>query len=177
MDDRGIYHHYHHTQPIKGGAVEVDFILLDVRYHRTKEDMLGAEQWRWLRDLMQKISTAKPKPHWIVFVLGTTFLVEHPTIVRQIGAESWDTESRLRLETMMEMSGMSRQRIILLSGDVHSSVVHDANGLKEFTVSSFTHSLGMVQQCCGTKTNEFSTSPIQCVDGYGLLEFTRNSWR
>ena len=173
-DQRGIYHHYHHVQALRDGVVVVDFVMLDVRYHRTKLDMLGANQWVWLRDLMEKIE--KSKPNWLVFVVGTTFLLEHPVIVQKIGAESWDTESRLRLETMMEMSGMPRNRILILSGDVHFSVIHDANGLKEFTVSSFTHSLGPLQRCCGTKANEFAITPVQCVDGYGLLKLTQNTW-
>eukprot|EP01084_Bolivina_argentea_P305913 528516_1 len=173
--ERGIYHHYNYSIQTTEGLLEVMFIMLDVRYHRTQTDMLGVDQWRWLENVMDTINGHKP--HWVIYVLGTTFLLEHPTIVEKIGAESWDIESRKRLELFFERSGMPRERIILLSGDVHFSVVHDANGIREFTVSSFTHSLGPIQKCCGTQQNEFAISDITCVNGYGLFEFTKNTWK
>ena len=172
--NRGIYHHFRHTQAITEGVVAVDFVLLDVRYYRKKDDMLGAAQWRWLHELMIKIH--QNKPNWLVFVLGTTFLVKHPRMAKKAGAEYWDIESKLRLKRLMILSNVQRQRILLLSGDVHYSVVYDLNGLKEFTVSSFTHSLGCVQKCCGTQEHKHAVTPVQCVDGYGLLKFTQNTW-
>ena len=44
-------------------------------------------------------------------------------------------------------------------------------------MSSFTHSLGVLQKCCGTKQNEDAITPVTCVNGYGLLELTPNSWK
>ena len=168
-NDRGIYHHYHHKQRIVDGVIDVDFIMLDVRYHRSNNDMLGEAQWQWLQELLGQIK--QEKPNWIVFVLGTTFLLQHPD-----NDKSWDTISRLRLERFMKESGLSRERILILSGDVSYSVIHDANGLKELTVSSFTHSLGPIQKCC-TSLNEYAISDAICVNGYGLLQFTRNTWK
>ena len=174
-DDRGIYHHYNHKQLTVDGMVDIQFIMLDVRYHKTKEDMLGREQWKWLQELVEGIS--RTKPNWVVFVLGTTFLLEHPPIVKKIGGESWDAVSRQRLERFMTETGLPRERILILSGDVHYSIIHDSKGLKELTVSSFTHSLDPIQKCCGTNKNQFAITDVTCVNGYGLLQFTPNTWK
>ena len=129
-DARGIYHHYCHRTNTTSGPVAVDFIVLDVRYHRTSADMLGQAQWQWLENIIDQIRINEERPHWIVFVLGTTFLLQHPAIVRKIGGESWDYRSRRRFERFIGNTGLPRERILLLSGDVHFSVIHDMNGLK-----------------------------------------------
>ena len=167
---RGIYHHYRHTEMISGEQMNVDFVVLDVRYQRTVEDMLGSHQWKWLKKVIQKIEVSQPS--WLVFVLGTAFLLNNPIVS---GGDFWDIESRLRFERMLEWTGMPLNRIILLSGNAHYSAIHDANGLKELTVSSFTHSLGGVHKCC-IKQSEYAVSPVACVDGYGLLKLTKNTW-
>ena len=127
---RGVYHHYHHREMTMYGEVDVDFIMLDVRYHRTKADMLGSAQWEWLQRVLQKIKNEPVKPNWIVIVLGTTYLLEHPAIVKKVGGESWDNESRMRFSWLLQNLKFPRERIILLSGDVHFSIVHDFQGLK-----------------------------------------------
>ena len=174
-DQRGIYHHYNHKQVTIEGVIDIEFIMLDVRYHKTNQDMLGVAQWKWLQELVETIK--QTKPNWVVFVLGTTFLLQHPPIVDKIGGESWDAVSKQRLQRFMEELGLPRERILILSGDVHYSMVHDSNGMKELTVSSFTHSLGPIQKCCGTQKNQFAITDATCVDGYGLLQFTRNTWK
>ena len=126
---RGIYHHYHHREITVQGEVEADFIMLDVRYHRTEGDILGAAQWTWLQQTFDRFNT-ELQSNWIVIVLGTTYLLEHSAIADKVGGESWDKESRSRLMSLIEKLVLPLERILLISGDVHFSVVHDFQKMK-----------------------------------------------
>lgn len=122
VDHEGIYR-----------TVEIDsrvkIILLDVRYFRTPEDLLGEVQWKWLEEMLEDRRD-------ITFIAsGLQVNVED----RYSLTEQWDNPSRLRLlELIRDKSG-----IVLLTGDIHFGEILENNCLDypitEITASGMTH--------------------------------------
>ena len=187
-DRSGIYHHYYHREMTTLGPLDILFMILDVRYYRTRWNVLGTEQWQWIEQRMLNIRNRHTiKPHWMIFVIGGAFLVDTQH-------QHWDIGSQRRLKSLIKSSGMPPERVLFLSGGCGYSIIHNGNLLDddgtcdprilralygshyEFTVSSFTHSLSPLQKRCVVRSR-FAVTPVTCVNGYGLLELDQNRWK
>ena len=130
VDQRGIYHHYYHGEMTTRGPLDVLFIMLDVRYHRTTPGMLDADQWWWLEQLMLNIKNKRAtKPHWTLFVMGSTFLFDQAEQPLSRGHD-WDRESQRRLKELIRLSGISLDRVLMVSGTCEYFIIRSANMLK-----------------------------------------------
>ena len=54
----------------------IRFILLDLQFDRTEQDMFGPEQWQWLSQLLTDSMQRKDRPDWHVFGFGSPCFVE-----------------------------------------------------------------------------------------------------
>ncbi len=173
----GIY--YSKTYERKG--VKICFLMMDVRWYRTSKNVLGEpgddSQWLWLVNEINR--GKKEEVDWFIIGVGTPFLLKHPNIISKIGGESWDESSKFQFLSILENAGI-KNKTLILSGDVHFSVVHELDGLWEFTASSFTHSLDPISNWFVRKKYKSEPSQrksdVSRVNGYGLLELTKTTW-
>lgn len=107
----------------------VQILLLDTRYHRerpgTTADMLGEEQWTWLR-------TALAEPAALRVLVSSIQVL--PTGHRY---EKWANfpASRQRLLELLDEAGP----VVLVSGDRHIGEISHQDELVEITASGMTH--------------------------------------
>lgn len=118
---------------------------------------------------------------WHLLCYGTGVLLEHPDFAYEAGAETCSRSTRERIVNTLKKAGIMK-RSLLLSGDVHYSVVHKKDDLWEFTISAFTHSLPWwaLERCFLKKPNDYQFAErksVCClVDGYGFLEMSKDKW-
>ena len=133
------------------GADRVNLILLDLRWWRNAEDLLGDEQWAWLGqqlgvitnqryDNNNGISTA-PAPVMNILVTSIQLVVHDPVRIGFDRFGHWK-HAKERLYAMIEASPVPT---VVISGDVHSAEIsRDCNiikrwgGLLDITTSGLT---------------------------------------
>lgn len=125
----GIYTAYRFGQDAR---TSVKVILLDLRFNRFPDDVLGEEQWQWLERELKSDEAVK-------FVCSSLQVLPLDRGLQEKFGQPWRSYERL--------AGLiSKSRgVILLSGDVHhSSFLRSECGLSypvtEFTSSGLTHS-------------------------------------
>ena len=120
---KGIYISYNYFDPeyIEGdydtNIRSVKIIILDTRFHKTPylsfdepQDVLGAEQWKFLEN--ELLESVDKNFTWTLIVSGTQILP-----VSRLISESWFSESRSKL---FELIGKCKAKgVIFLTGDVH----------------------------------------------------------
>eukprot|EP01084_Bolivina_argentea_P213119 362077_1 len=83
---RGVYYHYdyHHVfdddDILNADAddkhIFIRFIMLDLKFDATEEDMFGEEQWIWINKLLKNTQERKDKPDWHIFAFGSPCFIE-----------------------------------------------------------------------------------------------------
>eukprot|EP00347_Sterkiella_histriomuscorum_P005565 403356122 len=132
-DNTGIYEDYQ-IKLRKDFSVRI--ILLDVRFSKTKETLLGDDQWKWFENVLKNSNDQ-------VYLLGSG--VQFMMRDRLIGAERWPDKEYQRLLDLIKQ--YKKSGVFLLSGDVHHSQLLSPkcklNGLgyelTEITSSGLTH--------------------------------------
>ena len=110
---KGIYETYAYGN----GYRSVRFILLDVRYHKTKyflnknADMLGEEQWGWLERVLKEAKES------IIFICSPTQILPFNKLI----SESWYNNSRKRLFKLI--SKYQKNGVIFLSGGINHAQI------------------------------------------------------
>jgi len=146
----GIYESYY-----LGGPTKVKIILLDIRYSRDEEsvlghegDELGSEQWKWLEEEL-KNNEAK----FTMIGSGTQILPDD-----RIVFSSWYVNSRQRLFDLIKKH--KKSGVMLMSGDVHYSEIMKypcreriGYDLYEITSSGLTHHVAEVVPSAGEFIN------------------------
>jgi alkaline phosphatase D len=146
----GIYESYY-----LGDKTKVKVILLDIRYSRDEEsvlghegDELGAEQWKWLEEEL-KNNDAK----FTLIGSGTQILPDD-----RIVFSSWYLNSRQRLFDLIKKH--KKSGVLLISGDVHYSEIMKypcreriGYDLHEITSSGLTHHVADVVPSAGEFIN------------------------
>lgn len=164
----GLYHL--HAVPFRGHDGEafargnfdfaVCFVMLDTRYHRTEDDILGPEQWQWLANVLHRPDDELEIDGWRSMRQNRTLFdrcaMTAVTSGIQVLSDEKPTEhwgltrgSRERLLSTLSVAGA--ERLVLLSGDVHYADMHVFSEpasaspmLVELTSSGLTHSLADV---------------------------------
>ena len=133
------------------GADRVNLILLDLRWWRNAKDILGEEQWAWLRQQLGVVTNQRydnnhgnataPAPVMNILVTSTQLVVHDPV---RIG-DRWGhwSHAKKRLYAMIEASPVPT---VAISGDMHvAEISRDCNvikrwgGLLDITSSGLTH--------------------------------------
>lgn len=119
----GVY--FHRTVGVDGQRTQL--ILLDARYFRTAETMLGEAQWCWLEDVL-----AEPAD---IRILASSI----PVLSEARDGETWNKwpEERERLVRRLDQAGPT----VIVSGDSHFGAHYErreglSRPLKELTSSS-----------------------------------------
>jgi alkaline phosphatase D len=90
----------------------VRVILLDTRYHRDEpgpaSDVLGEEQWAWLRTQLEGSSAA-------VHILGSSIQV----VPEQHGFEKWSNFPSARARLFALLDELAPRNLVVISGDRH----------------------------------------------------------
>ncbi len=127
----GVYHSF-----VKHAADKsVRFIMLDGRYHKTEDDLLGKAQWDWLEQVLQNAREDVTILASGIGVLGNKLRER---------TEGWDDvpESKERLFALLER--YPQKNLLILSGDRHfAAFVKEEIGGRpylEFMSSGMTHS-------------------------------------
>lgn len=160
---------------------DVEFFLLDDRYHRSPNDapndeektMFGKEQRQWLKDALSNSSAT-----FKIVVNGNQMLNPNGEWYEALPQYSAEHNKLLSYITMNEITG-----VIFLSGDRHHTelIVHDDTAfypLYDFTSSPLTSGLNTLKQRDGQPAKEFS-NPLR-VPGtlvndkrnFGMLRFS-----
>ena len=107
----------------------INIIMLDVRYFRENNNLLGEEQWEWLEKQLKNNKTLN------FIITGMQVNVED----RYSLTERWDNTSRVRLLNLIkDIPG-----VFIVSGDIHFGEIMINNCLEyplyELTASGMTH--------------------------------------
>eukprot|EP01130_Rhizamoeba_saxonica_P018017 TRINITY_DN8908_c0_g2_i1.p1 TRINITY_DN8908_c0_g2~~TRINITY_DN8908_c0_g2_i1.p1 ORF type:complete len:396 (-),score=60.06 TRINITY_DN8908_c0_g2_i1:64-1251(-) len=115
----------------------VKIILLDVRFFKTDEDLLGDQQWQWLEEEL-KTSSAK----YNIIGSGIQFLPSDKPLTEKWGSYPGNLERLYSMIKKYEVPG-----VILISGDVHHAEILQSDckdigyPIYEITSSGLTHSV------------------------------------
>jgi hypothetical protein len=126
--DRGIYYYYDLTY----NDLTFRFYMLDVRWYRTAESILGSEQSLWFESL---IFNNSDNIDYHIVTAGTVFMPHF-----DLTGETWSRLSREWFLNVTQMAGI-QDRMIMFSGDVHYSALYRSNTIFEMVTSSMTHSV------------------------------------
>lgn len=133
----------------------VQLILLDMRFFRTEDSMLGDDQWRWLHAVL-----AEPAQ---IRVLVSSI----PVLTDAAGGESWNSLPAER-QRLLRRLGQTGATTILLSGDSHFGSFYRTGSVWELTSSSLNFPLPVeVQQ----KVEPASTriGAVHFEENFGVL--------
>eukprot|EP01127_Copromyxa_protea_P018484 TRINITY_DN583_c0_g1_i1.p2 TRINITY_DN583_c0_g1~~TRINITY_DN583_c0_g1_i1.p2 ORF type:complete len:339 (+),score=75.18 TRINITY_DN583_c0_g1_i1:325-1341(+) len=163
----GIYASYEYGPP----GQKIKFILLDVRYFRKSDDVLGPAQWAWLENQLNN-SDAQ-----LNFIVSGSQVIGVDAFYR----ETWDVQSLEKLYSLIAQSKASG--IMLLTGDVHYSEILKNDCRKfnypiyEFTSSGMTHSVENIPFVSTLATNTYSRWSLigQTGKNFGTIEVSWDS--
>lgn len=156
---------------------EVKIILLDTRYFRDElekdtdgparyeinetGDILGEQQWAWLREELTGSSAQ-------IHLIGSSIQI----IPAEQGFEKWANFPRARQRLFDLLAELQPANTVLLSGDRHIAEISRielpgwSRPLTEITSSGLTHSY----EAAGDEPNRYRISPLVGQRNFGLLE-------
>jgi alkaline phosphatase D len=178
MDSRRLQQGVYYSDIIKIGKNSINIIVLDTRYFRSnltkdlagtkryipnkKGEMLGDEQWKWLKNELENSNA-----NFNIIVSSIQFLSY------QHGFESWGTMPNEVLKLKKMISESKANGVIILSGDRHlaeiskDSIPGMTYPLIDFTSSGLTHSYTSYSN----EENKYRISKIVSDKNFGLLHF------
>jgi alkaline phosphatase D len=119
----------------------IKIILLDVRYFRapphTDSDILGSEQWHWLRKTIKSKNTSQA--NMVIVVSGSQVIPSEHEF------EKWSDYPQSRSKLLNMLHKLSTKYKIILSGDRHhaeiskSTLARSNSTIYELTSSGLTH--------------------------------------
>jgi hypothetical protein len=138
----GIYYHIDYNKTLENNqTLKLRFYMMDVRWYRTEDDIFGSDQRLWFENLLSNSNINKNINYHIV-CSGTTY---YPTFgLGQSLAETWPTETKDWFQNVTRAAGI-RDRLIMLSGDVHYSAIYKDNRTIEVVTSAMTHGIYDIQ--------------------------------
>lgn len=128
-----------------GRELNVKVIMLDTRYHKTKEshNYLGADQWSWLEAQLNVAS--KSDEDDIILLVSSIQVIPDDKFLE----ETWGYEMPSQREKLLNLILNVDKKVILLSGDVHYAEISQAvcsstpgkrtKNLVEITSSGISH--------------------------------------
>lgn len=143
---------------------QVEFILLDTRFHRDQPgssgDILGVQQWDFLEKALQKSSAQV-----IVIASGIQVLAKDHKF------EKWSNFPKSRHRLLHLVHSYQPNKVIFLSGDRHISEISrlDMNGslIYDITSSGLTH----YYRNFSSERNDLRVGEVYAGLSYGLLRF------
>ena len=128
INDKGIYRNFYLKSD--EGKVMIKVFLLDNRSFKTDIDVLGKEQWKWL-----KKELGNSCAYLNIIVSGIQVLADRKD------NESWGGIGNSKKKLINLLNCMGKKNTILLSGDIHKSCIKSSNGYFEFTASPLSNFL------------------------------------
>lgn len=124
ISDKGIFRTYF----IKSddGINLVKIFLLDTRTFKSKNDILGVKQWRWLK---KELLNSDAKLNLITS--GIQIIADRD----KDDSESWSSIGNSKIRLMQMLKCIGKNNILILSGDIHKSCIKSNYGFFEITAS------------------------------------------
>ena len=94
LSERRLHHDGVYASYYLGDRKKVKIILLDVKYNKVENDILGEKQWKWLETQLWKNNASIT-----IFATPTQFLPDDRYF------NSWDPESRDRFLKLLKKTG------------------------------------------------------------------------
>lgn len=122
---------------------KVLLVLLDLRFFKEGEDLLGEDQWFWFEETLRSSNSSK-----VLIFSSIQFLPTHRPFV-----ESWIRFPKSRKRMVDILKSHRQKQFLILSGDVHFAEMGCGNlgedqNVFEITSSGLTHSWGH-NECFG----------------------------
>jgi len=177
-NESGIYYYYDYNKTIimnnnQSATLKIRFYNFDVRWYRTKNDMLGFEQREWFENLLKTTNMNDISYHIIC-----TGSVYYPTFgIGSSFAEPWPTYDKEWFVNLTSLYNI-RDRLIILSGDVHySGIYRDKNdNVFEIVTSAMTHGISDVQATYLETIQDRLVGDIITDENIGILDLKFDSF-
>lgn len=136
-------------------------LVLDTRFFRTEDNMLGAEQWIWLERELQKPADLR--------IVASSI----PVLSNSSEGENWSTwpEDRTRLLTKLTQSGNA----VIISGDSHFGAFYefageDGGSIIEVTSSSLNFPISESGQSPPGPLDSARRGAVEYRENFGAVE-------
>lgn len=152
------------TVDLGGDPYRVRLILLDTRYHRDKPgpagDVLGEEQWAWLRRTLEGSSAA-------VHVLVSSIQL----VPDQHGFEKWSNFPSARARLFALLDELEPRNLLVISGDRHFAELSKLErGGKQPIYELTASSLARPWQNAPDEPNRYRVGSMVWTVNFGLIE-------
>lgn len=112
----------------------VKLILLDARFHRTQDSILGEQQWAWLEN---ELKSSDAKIHFIMSPM--------PVLPgKMIHTEEWADSPKQKRKLFDLLRKYKTPGVVFLTGDKHFAAITEKDGFVEIMSSGLTHTTNRI---------------------------------
>lgn len=174
-NDTGIFYYTDYNKTLSNNQIlKLRFYMMDVRWYRTENDLFGTEQKSWFENLLLNNDISDINYH--IFCSGTVY---YPTFGALTSfAEIWPDSSKEWLKNVTSIANI-RDRLIILTGDVHYSALYRENKTFEIVTSAMTHGIYDTQATILEEIQDddgFLISNIIDIENIGVLDIGLNGF-
>jgi len=177
--DSGIYYYYDYNKTIinnnKSDIIKIRFYNFDGRWYRTDTDMLGDTQRQYFENLFLNTDISNIDYH--IVCAGSSYYSNFG--VGQSFAEPWPTKDKQWFVNVTSIANI-RDRVIILTGDVHYSAVYKDDETFEIVTSAMTHGISETQGIYlegVQKLHEYLVTDIITEENIGILDLKKDSFQ